>query len=179
MRKKLAGRGTLGSELREPGTPGPVQLGRDGGPTGRHRGVGAQLVGPRLQGLLGQLLQVAAGGGAEALQGQRHVLLPDEECPHHTLGSVQQVREGHLQTRTCRSRTGQARPHLFPEADFRTLRLPCSQRSDRPPAGPSPPAASGKRSTLSGPTPSPPRLGEPTGTRGPAHSPRTSPPRRC
>lgn len=78
-----------------------LELGRVGGPTSGHRGVGALLVGPRLQRLLGQLLQVPAGGGAEALQRQRHVLLSDEEGPHHTLGCVQQVCEWHLQTRTC------------------------------------------------------------------------------
>lgn len=71
-----------------------------GGPTSGHRGVGALLVGPCLQRLLGQLLQVPAGGGAEALQGQGHVLLPDEKRPHHTFGGVQQVCERHLDTGT-------------------------------------------------------------------------------
>ena len=71
-----------------------------GGPTSGHRGVRALLIGPCLQGLLGQLLQVPAGGGADALQRQGHVLLPDEECPHHALGCVQQVCEWHLETGT-------------------------------------------------------------------------------
>lgn len=45
---------------------------------------------------LAQLLQVAGGGPAEALQRQTHVLLSNEESLHHTLGSVQQIREGNL-----------------------------------------------------------------------------------
>ena len=84
-----------------------------GGPTSGHGGVGALLVGACLQGLLGQLLQVPAGGRAEALQRQGHVLLPDEECPHHALGCIQQVCEGHLETEMwTRSPQSQTQPAL-------------------------------------------------------------------
>ena len=44
----------------------------------------------------GELLQEAGGGLAEALQGQPHVLLTQEQRLHHALGRVQQVGEGHL-----------------------------------------------------------------------------------
>lgn len=84
-----------------------------GGPTSGHGGVRALLVGACLQGLLGQLLQVPAGGGAEALQRQGHVLLPDEQRPHHTLGRIQQVCEGHLETEMwTRSPRSQTQPAL-------------------------------------------------------------------
>lgn len=81
-----AGQKRLGSKPRYPGQVGV--WGGMGAPTGRHRGIRALFIGSRLQGLLSQLLQVATGGGAEALQGQGHVLLPDEECPHHTFGCI-------------------------------------------------------------------------------------------
>lgn len=81
-----AGQKRLGSKPRYPGQLGV--WGGMGAPTGRHRGIRALFIGSRLQGLLSQLLQVATGGGAEALQGQGHVLLPDEECPHHTFGCI-------------------------------------------------------------------------------------------
>lgn len=81
-----AGQKCLGSKPRYPGQLGV--WGGTGAPTGRHRGIRALLIASRLQGLLCQLLQVAAGGGAEALQGQGHVLLPDEECPYHTFGCI-------------------------------------------------------------------------------------------
>lgn len=65
------------------------------GSIGSHGGLGHLLVAAGLQGLLGELLQEAGGGLAEALQGQPHVLLTQEQRLHHALGRVQQVGEGH------------------------------------------------------------------------------------
>lgn len=47
-----------------------------------------------------QLLQVASGGPAEALQRQAHILLSNEQSLHHAFGGVQQICEGNLNRRT-------------------------------------------------------------------------------
>lgn len=70
------------------------------------------LVDIQVQGSLTQLLQVTSGGRVEALQGQAHVLLSDEQSLHHTFGSIQQICEGNLDGRKIGAKTKKTQKKL-------------------------------------------------------------------
>lgn len=73
-------------------------------PTCRYRGLWHLLKGVEVQGPVTQLLlQVTCCGSAEALHGQRDVLLSDEQSFDHTFSSIQQVSEWNLGV--CEGRT--------------------------------------------------------------------------